>query len=143
MIIFLECQINRRIHISLKEKEYSPIFQFKYRHDINKDLHWLSGAPCHTDLPLATDQVQLTKFEEQSKDYQKLELPHQIQLDKVEIEIKTLICSPFIIVIIAVRLFVQSLESSTRRPAWWVLTIINDNFIIYNILHIILIVWFL
>ena len=61
---------------------------------------------------------QFTKFEEQRKDYQKLESPHQIQLDKVEIQIKTLICSPFIIVIIAVRLFVQSLESSTRRPAW-------------------------
>ena len=51
-------------------------------------------------------------------DYQILELPHQIQLDKVEIEIKTLICSPFIRVIIAVRLFVRSLENSTRRPAW-------------------------
>ena len=51
-------------------------------------------------------------------DYQKLELPQKIQLDKVEIEIKTLICSPFIIVIIAVRLFVQSLESFTRQPAW-------------------------
>ena len=51
-------------------------------------------------------------------DYQTIELLPRIQLDKVENEIKTLICSPFIIVIIAVRLFVQSLESSTRRPAW-------------------------
>ena len=122
-------------YFTLRIKYIFAIFQFKYRQD--KDSHWLSGAPCHPDLPLATDQVQFIMNKlRKNMDYQTIELLPRIQLDKVENEIKTLICSPFIIVIIAVRLFVQSLESSTRRPAWWVLTTSVRFFLIFNIFNI-------
>ena len=106
-ISFLEGQIKRRVHTSLTEKDYSQIFQ-KLIFRCPLPYRSSSGdrpGPIHKKLG-------------KNMDYHILELPHQIQLDKVEIEINTLICSPCIIVIIAVRLFVQSLESSTRRPAW-------------------------